>query len=159
MLYNFVLVSAIQLEAVIIIYIYMLSHFSRVPLFATLRIVARQAPLSIGFSRQEYLSGLPFPSPGNIPDPGIQPESLMSPTLAGGFFTTFATWEAAQLYIYTYTYIFIYLSPLLYRHLCMTFSLILRKDKYAHFTDEYIWASLFLLFLQAFSRPISGLPI
>ena len=46
---------------------------------------ARQAPLSMGFSRQEYWSGLPFPPPGHLPDPGIKP---MSPTLAGGFFTT-----------------------------------------------------------------------
>ena len=45
--------------------------------------VARQAPLSMGFSRQEYWSGLPFPSPGDLPDPGIKPTS---PALAGGFF-------------------------------------------------------------------------
>ena len=50
--------------------------------------VAHQAPLSIGFFRQEYWSGLPFPSPGDLPDPGIKPVSLMSPALAGGFFTT-----------------------------------------------------------------------
>ena len=56
--------------------------------------VALQAPLSMGFLRQEYWSGLPFPSPGDLPDPGIEPESLMSPALAGGFFTTSATWEA-----------------------------------------------------------------
>ena len=56
--------------------------------------VAHQAPLSMGFSRQEYWSGLPFPSPEELPDPGIKPESLMSPALAGGFFTTGATWEA-----------------------------------------------------------------
>ena len=53
--------------------------------------LARQAPLSMGFSRQEYWGGLPFPSPGDLPDPGIEPESLMSPALAGGFFTTSAT--------------------------------------------------------------------
>ena len=46
--------------------------------------VAHQAPQSMGFSRQEYWSGLPFPSPGGIPDPGIEPVSL---ALAGGFFT------------------------------------------------------------------------
>ena len=46
------------------------------------------APLSIGFFRQEYWSGLPFPSPGDLPFPGIKPVSLMSPALAGGFFTT-----------------------------------------------------------------------
>ena len=50
--------------------------------------VARQAPLSMGFSRQEYWSGLPFPPPGNFLKSGIEPESLMCPALAGGFFTT-----------------------------------------------------------------------
>ena len=45
----------------------------------------------MGFSRQEYSSGLPFPTPGDLPDPGIEPESLMSPTLVGGFFTTSTT--------------------------------------------------------------------
>ena len=48
---------------------------SRVQLFATLWTVAPQAPLSMGFSRQEYWSGLPFPSPGDLPDPGIEPGS------------------------------------------------------------------------------------
>ena len=41
----------------------------------------------MGFSRQDYWSGLPFPSPGDLPDPGIKPASLVSPALAGGFFT------------------------------------------------------------------------
>ena len=50
-----------------------------------------EAPLSMGFSRQEYWSGLPFPSPGDLPDPGIKPRSLMSAALAGGFFTTRVT--------------------------------------------------------------------
>ena len=45
-------------------------------------------PLSVGFSRQEYWSGLPFPPPGDLPDTGIEPASLTSPTLAGRFFTT-----------------------------------------------------------------------
>ena len=49
--------------------------------------VARQAPLSVEFSRQQYWSGLPFPTPGDVPDPGIKPESLASPALTGGFFT------------------------------------------------------------------------
>ena len=48
------------------------------------------------FSRQEYWSGLPFPSLGDFPDPGIKPAPLMSPTLAGGFFTTGTTWEAQE---------------------------------------------------------------
>ena len=50
--------------------------------------VARQAPLSVAFSRQEHWSGLPFPSPGHLPDPGIEPTSPASPILAGRFFTT-----------------------------------------------------------------------
>ena len=58
--------------------------------FATLWIVACQAPLSMEFPRQEYWSGLPFPTPGDLPDPGIKPASLMSPALAGEFFNTFA---------------------------------------------------------------------
>ena len=56
--------------------------------FPTPWTTAHQAPLSMGFPRQEYWSGLPFPSPGNLPHPGIEPVSLMSPALAGGFFTT-----------------------------------------------------------------------
>ena len=71
-----------------------LSHFSRVRLFAIPWTVARQAPLSMEFSRQEYWSELPFPSPGDFPNPGIEPKSFMSPALAGRFFTTSATWEA-----------------------------------------------------------------
>ena len=57
----------------------MLSHFSCVRLFAALRTVARQAPLSMGFSRQEYWSELPSPPPGDLPNPGIEPTSHMSP--------------------------------------------------------------------------------
>ena len=53
-------------------------------LFVTLGIITHQAPLSRGFSRQEYWSGLPFPSPGDLPNPGIEP---VSPALAGRFFT------------------------------------------------------------------------
>ena len=53
--------------------------------------VVHLAPLSKGFSRQEYWSGLPCPPPGDLPDPGTEPNSLMSPALAGGFFTTSAT--------------------------------------------------------------------
>ena len=72
----------------------LLRHLRRVPLYATPWLVARHAPLSMGFSRQESWSGLPCPPPGDLPDPGIEPLSLMSPTLAGRFFTTSATWEA-----------------------------------------------------------------
>ena len=70
------------------------SLLSPVQLFVALWTVARQAPLSMGFPRQEYWSGLPFPPPGDLPDPGIQPASLASPALAGGLFTTSTNWEA-----------------------------------------------------------------
>ena len=56
-------------------YMYVCYSLSRVGLFVTLRTVAHQAPLSMGFSRQEYWSGLPFPSPGDLLDPGIEPRS------------------------------------------------------------------------------------
>ena len=73
---------------------------SHVKLFATLWTVAHQAPLSIGFPRQEYWSGLPFPSPGNLPNPGIEPMSPASPAFTGRFFTTRATWEVPSLPVY-----------------------------------------------------------
>ena len=63
-------------------------RLSPVWLFTTPWTVARRAPLSTGFSRREHWSGLSFPSPGDLPDPGIETESPASPTLAGRFFTT-----------------------------------------------------------------------
>ena len=70
--------------------------------------VACQAPLSTGFSRQETWSGLPCPSSRDLPDPGIEPMSLMSPALASGFIATNANWEAPNC-IYIYTHIHIYM--------------------------------------------------
>ena len=55
--------------------------------------VARQAPLSMGFSRQEQWNGLPWPPPGDLSDPGIEPGSLAAPALTGKVFTTSGTWE------------------------------------------------------------------
>ena len=72
----------------------MLSHFSCVQVFATLWTVALQTPPSMGFSRQEYWSGVSFPSPGDLPEPGIEAASLPPPAVAGGFFTTSTVWEA-----------------------------------------------------------------
>ena len=69
----------------------MLSLFSRVLLFVTLWTVAHQAPLSMGFSKQEYWRGLPITSPRDLPDPGIKPAPS---ALAKGFFTPSATWKA-----------------------------------------------------------------
>ena len=62
----------------------------------TLWTIACKARLSMGFSRQEYWSGLPCPTPGDLPNPGIKPVSLTSPALAGRFFITSATWEAPE---------------------------------------------------------------
>ena len=68
-----------------ILFVQLLSH---VWLFATLWTVAHHTLLSMQFSRQEYWRGLPFPSPGNLPDPGIKPEPLASPAWADRFFTS-----------------------------------------------------------------------
>ena len=84
-------------------FVCVLSRFSHVQLFATLWTVVQQAPLSMGFSMQEYWSDLPFPPPGHLPDLGIELSSLMFPALKGGFFTTGDTWEV-QLWIYIYIY-------------------------------------------------------
>ena len=72
-----------------------ISHFSRVRLFATLWTVAHQASLSIGFSRKEYWSGLLCPPPGNLPDPGIKPSYLSC--LADRFVTICTTCEALKI--------------------------------------------------------------
>ena len=86
-------------------------------LVATVGTIACQALLSMGFSRQEYWSGLPCPPLGDLPDTGIKPVSLLSPALAGVFFTTSPTWEAHSLLLVTsklYTHIHWYMFvPLL----------------------------------------------
>ena len=72
----------------------LLSHVRH---FVTPCTVAYQAPPSMGFSRQEYWNGLPFPHPGDLPNPGIELASLTLPALAGRLFPTSATWEAPQM--------------------------------------------------------------
>ena len=74
--------------------------FSHVQLFATPWTVAYQAPSSMEFSRQEYWSGLPFPSPGNLPDPGIEPGS---PALQVGCFTIQMFYHLKQLFVTPWT--------------------------------------------------------
>ena len=83
---------------VVVVVVQSLSH---VRLFATPWTVAHQAPLSMGFPRQEYRSGLPFPS-RDLPDPGIKPTS---PALAGGFFYHRLTWKAPIICMYMCMYI------------------------------------------------------
>ena len=72
----------------------MIKSFSHVWRFATPWTIACQAPLPMRFFGQEYWNKLPFPPPGDFPDPGIKPTSPVSPALAGGFFTTETTWKA-----------------------------------------------------------------
>ena len=85
----------------------MLSPFSLVCLFAVPWIVVHQAPLSMGFSRQEYWIGLPCPPPRDLPNPGIKASSLMFLALAGGFFTTSATWEIPTLNTWMYVCMYV----------------------------------------------------
>ena len=75
---------------------------SRVQLFSTPWTVAYQAPLFMGFSRQECWSGLPFSSPGDLSDPGIKPASPVFPSWAGRFFPTSATWEVPSTSAHTF---------------------------------------------------------
>ena len=77
--------ASMQGQTILLTVPFVVVWLSSAQFFATPQTIARQAPLSMGFPRQEYWSGLSFPSPGNLPDPRIKP---MSPALAGGFFTT-----------------------------------------------------------------------
>ena len=91
-----------------------LSRFIHVRVFATLWTVARQAPLPMGLSRWKYCRGLPCPSPGDLPDPGIKRTSPSSPALAGRFSTNSATWEVQlPLYFTIIHFILVSLSLLL----------------------------------------------
>ena len=69
-------------------------------------IVAHQAPLPMDFSRQKYWNGVPFPIPRDLPAPRVEPASLASPLLAGGFFTTSATWEAPLFFQFSCVWLF-----------------------------------------------------
>ena len=71
-----------------------LSHFSRVLFFATLWTVAHQAPLSMAILQARIPERVAMPSSSDLPNTGIHPMSLMSPALAGRFFSTNYTWEA-----------------------------------------------------------------
>ena len=88
------------------IYAYMLSYFSSVQLFVTLRTKACQTSLAIKFFRQQYQSGLPCPPPGDLPDQGIEPMFLKSPPLAGGFFILSSKYNVTTLLIVYFLLIF-----------------------------------------------------
>ena len=80
-----------------------LSHFSCVWLFVTLWIVVCKGPLSTGFSRQEYLSGLLCPPPGNLPKPGIKPASRLAPALQADF-SPLSHWRSPYVCVCMYIY-------------------------------------------------------
>ena len=107
----------------------MLSLFSHVWLFVTPWTIARHAPLSMGFSRQECWSELPCPPPGALSNPGTE---SASPALAGGFFTTSATWDASyDIYIHTHTHIYTH-SNILFQSILNT----LWNLDHPHFTES-----------------------
>ena len=100
-------------------------HFSHVQLFATLWAVAHQAPLSMGFPRQEYWSGLPLPPLGNLPDPGVEPTSLCvscigkvgSLPLAPPGKTPPHTHLPTHIHTYAYTYTHAHISAYMHTHI------------------------------------------
>ena len=93
----------VNLVVVICMSVCMLSHFSHVQLFVTPQTVAHQAPQSMGFSRQVYWNGLPCPSPRGVPNPGIEPTSLVAPALQLKSFTTELPGKP-QLFVYLHVY-------------------------------------------------------
>ena len=110
-----------------------------------------QAPLSMEFSRQAYWSGLPFPTLGDLPDPGIELASLVVPALAGKFFTTGATWEALKgvwdiLYLRCLSYNCIY---------SLTFFKPLFKSP---FSIKFNWSSNLILQLAPWPIPDPSYP-
>ena len=85
LLHSQVLLRASALNSLPVLSMCVLSHSSRVQLFESPWTVALRAPLCMGFSRQEYWSGLPFPPPGDLPDSGIKTAPPVTLALAGGF--------------------------------------------------------------------------
>ena len=145
---------------------------SCVQLFVTPWTGARQASLSMEFSRQEYCSGLPFPTLGDLPDPGIEPATLVSLALAGRFFTTSATWEAhfsllvlsidiLQIFILlyitaTHTYITITLSKYFYINLFLVNIQCLHDHNPAQFSSVQ---SLNLILCNPMECSMPGFPV
>ena len=101
---NFLVLESFVLAAVHLgqVMLLLLRHFSHIQLFVTLWTVAHQDPLSMGFSKQQYSSGLPWPLSGDLPNPVIEHVFLRSPALAGRLFTSSATWETQIRSCYSY---------------------------------------------------------
>ena len=119
---------------------------SRVRLFATPWTAAHQAPLSMGFARQEYWSGLLFPSPGDLSNPGMEPMSPVSLALAGRFFTTESPGKPSYIHTHTHThthtYTYVYMCHIytyvsyIYTHIYMCLCVEREKE------DEYRYSTL-----------------
>ena len=133
----------------------MLGHSRRVPLFATQWTVAHQAPLSMGFSRQENWSSLPFPVPWYLPNPGMEPTS---PALAGEFFTTGASCEAHTLKVYN---LIIWLCDIHHNqanehihHLTelLPFSFVVRTHKVNHFSKFQVHDTIVIRVTRLYIR-------
>ena len=110
----------------------------------TLWTIAHQAPLFMGFSRQEYWNGLLCPPPGDPHDPGIKPSSPVSPALRGGFFTTSTTWEAQIPYVCICMFVYnicLSLSDLLLRRHSMVEPGLWNQQR-SHLT----WEKVFIFF-------------
>ena len=141
--------ALLNLLVYICVYVHVLSH---VCLFAAPWTVAHQAPLSIGFPRQEYCDGLPFPIPGDLLNSGIEPMFLMSPALAGRFFTTSATWEAyiniyVCIYIYKYVFVFTYIYTHTYILSNTSSQTSLRSINSLFLPFKYVWFVWYFLAL------------
>ena len=112
----------------------LLSRFSRIRLFATLWTTARQVSQSMGFSRQEYWSGLPRPPPGDLPDPGIETALLTSLTLSGRFFTTGATWKTLSVCI---IHIAVLLLQCVLSHCNVYYHIVCKTVYITHYINTY----------------------
>ena len=117
------------------------SHWVMADSFVTPWTVAHQTPLSMGFSRQEYWSGVLFPSPGDLPNPGIKPASLLFPALAGRFFTTRATWEAHEgnrrgWFSHRFSGLMVCFHSVLLGSLCQNFTFKITDCSFIMFTTE-----------------------
>ena len=117
---------------------YLLSFFSLFQLFVTIWTIICQVPLSLGFCRWEHWSGLSCLPAGNLPDPGTESKSFMFLALAGGFFTTSATWEACP----NFTHIIIDLAYF--------------PNVIKHFFAIYLWIPIWYWFRKMF-KPIEHL--
>ena len=120
--------------------------------FVTPWTISHQVPLSMGFSRQEYWSKLPFPSPGDLPNLGIQPVSPVSPALAGGFFATEPPGKSHKkewdiyIYLHTHTHTHTFVSIHLLMDTLHNHVLVIINNAVGNLRHMYLLKLLFSLF-------------